>query len=367
MKQDFSPIVAQGAIERSTGVVARFLRRSALPPVEPGHQRYLVDADGRITGGGTMSPGEKYWSQARSWAVVDVSAHQVVVPMAVLAPTGEGTFEVLVTVSARVVEDRAAAVVRDRVTSVAEILSPLLAEQAKSALRAQAPTAGPGPDAGGEGAYGLTRQLHEAEDAIRECLMQPQETRLPNWLEAKVLAVEVRFDKSAASHVEALRGQARDHVRQVRETEHDLAVRARVRAELAPYLKDRGDRLVELALANPTTASIQSVVDQMQQADYADRQAMVAILRSSMEHNYVDDLHGVGKTLQAIVEGLHSLDGGAALAAGSRVPAPDELGVGDAHGNGAGAASGDPVADETTIEVEVDPEGASEWRDRREP
>jgi hypothetical protein len=301
---DFAPIQDAGEIERSRGIAGRWRRRSNLPAVGHGSQRVFVDHNGAITGGRNLSAGEKYWAKGASWVTLDMGSHELSYDLAITDRSGRARYVVRVIVRARIADGQEHAVVRDRATTVKASLTSALREALASAM--SKPARGPSGAAlgvlGRETAEELEALRRNVDDALREQLVGTRIDRLPLWLDATVMSIDVHFDDTTRSHVQRLVEQTRTGALKELEVTQRQALRAMWRKELAPNLPGADVRMLEAVLDDPTPDAVRRTIEHMQGTERQHRQEMFEVLGRLIDGNHIRDMRDteVWRALHAI-------------------------------------------------------------------
>jgi hypothetical protein len=289
---DYNPVTAQGKIEKPAGVLGRRRLRQSLPPVEYGHERVFVDADGQVRSGrGATTAGERYWASPGMWLNVDTGDHDLTFRFTHREADGTATYDVKVEITARVVNAEEA--VRRNITGVRRYAEPLLSDKVGTALAVQPMQ---------QGSTGV-RQLNIRRDEIN----QQFRTRLPpgselivgKWLAIRIVNVSAQFDAATTAHHDGLVTRARRAETAVA----DIEVRKTWSNYLTPQMADPLTRAVATIAADPSQANIRQVASQLDADDRWRSGEVINILNTLIKENYVDDINQLN-AIKAIVETL---------------------------------------------------------------
>lgn len=302
---DFSPMVDQGDLEPSSGLLTRMRRRQQLSPVGGGFVRVLIDEDGApILVGQRLTGGEKRWSRARTWIKVDVGRHTLEYHIPFTDPTGRAGFVATVTVSVQV-RDPADVAQHGTMSVKGPLESALRRMIADGSAKIQTvndvdPT------------IALITVRQHADKTMREAVHG--EVRNLSWLSAEIESVTVGFDDATRSHHAELvdrtrRGELIDAnaENEKKEAAATLGVRKMWRDNLLPQLRDPSRRVFEAAFANPTEENLTNAVTQVNNAEFALLTQGLEILKTTLEKDFVDKDDPVYTTIKAISGKLEQL------------------------------------------------------------
>ena len=251
-QEDYSLVVDQGVLERSSGILGRFQRREALAPVGPGTERILIDANGRVLGSRTTA-GERYWNGSGRWVTVDTAEHELRFSLAHREADGLAGYDITVTVLTRVID--ATEVVQRGTRGVRGHVMAALTARVSEAL----PPTSYKVISGDSHAAALDARRSQTETAVRAALTPGSAFTVDSWLSIQVVEVRVALDENTARHHTDLIGQR---------NEKELATAAiEVRKTWARHLGEQLDsplgRAVEVAAADPTPGNLRDVVSRL--------------------------------------------------------------------------------------------------------
>ena len=299
-EDDFSPMVGQGDVEAATGLKSRFSRRTPMPvAAEAGISRVLISSDGTFMAEESQSVGERYWGRIERWIKVDVSPHTLAFEIPLPDPSGRGDFLAEITVIATVTDPATAA--KKGLTRVRSYVEPAL----RMALAAVS------LDDEQRASMPMAKLREDTRTRVLGNLANRPLAGLPDGLAAHVASVAVEFDQATSSHLALLAEQARlaervdaEAVVDAKRTGHEITSRTTWRDAIGDRLSDPQQRLIELAISDPTRENIAQVIDQANALEASHRDSFVHLLTLMIEKDYVerdDPLYNAAVSL------LHSL------------------------------------------------------------
>lgn len=301
MDDDFSPILDQGDVEAPGGIKSRFTRRAAIPiAVEAGVSRVLVSSEGVFVSEDSQSLGERVWGRAQRWVKVDVSPHPLAFELPLLDPAGRGDF--IVKISVMVTVSDPAIVARKGLKQARSYVEPAL----------RMAVAGVKFDEAKRASMSL-RQLPEDTANCLSALVNQPLGGVPDGLTAVVAAVSVEFDSTTSSHLAALTEQAHrgeqvdaKEVVEAKLRDHDITKRNTWRDALGAELSDPQQRLIELAITDPSREGIAQFVEQANALESANRDSFVRLLTLMIEKDYVERDDPLYKAAVSLLQSLQS-------------------------------------------------------------
>ena len=342
---DFSPITEEGGIEGSAGVMSRLRRRKDVKPVGSGYVRILLNENGKPIE--QASAGQKYWSHARGWVMVDVRTHSLEYELPFDDPSGLAGFVATVSVTTSVVDAQKAAA--EGADSVSEILKPILREKIRHAQAdAVAPVEHTDPVA-------EINALASAADRSLNSMVENVK-RVPDWLGARVTAVSVSLDEATKKHRDELVKRQRnaelteaESKTEVTKAKGDAMVR-KARKEGVGDLRSAEQRALERIASDPSPENVDRVMAGLDRAQAEGRAAFVQMLQDAMGKDFFDKGDNLHQMLTAM--GPNVL----AEIAGAAAPA---LGTGDPVGSDAKVID----AEVETVEAEAEEDGTGDGDD----
>jgi hypothetical protein len=262
-----NPILDQGEIEEARGIFRRSRGTASLPSLPLGQRRLLFDADNTLLDtGGSQTAGERYWSSARRWVVVDIRSRTLDFDFPSLWNAAGHDFDVVVKCDVAIRD--APKIAMEQISSISDDLEPSIRRALLDCLMQIEMADGTADYAWFAGirtkcSHLLATKLNAAILSRRGCF------------EATPLEVTVDFSASTRKHFETLQRLTQD--RQIiqeqgknREatTLSDLAVRDILRTGLSSHLSDPTLRMFEQVYANPTAENIAAAVTQAQERDH---------------------------------------------------------------------------------------------------
>ena len=290
---DYNPVTAQGKIDKPTGILGRRRFRASLPPVEYGHERVFVDADGQARSGrGATTAGERYWASPGMWLNVDTGDHDLTYRFTHREPDGTAGYDITVEVNVRITNAEEA--VRRKVNRVRRYAESALSTKVSVAL---APSAS-GPD-GITGVRKLNTRRDQVSQQLWAALPPGSDFIVGGWLSIQVTSASVYFDAATTAHHDGLVATARG----VEHATAEIQLRETWSKYLEPQMADPLKRAVATISANPTQENIQRVASQLDADDRWRNGEVVGILNILIKENYVDDINQLN-AIKAIVETL---------------------------------------------------------------
>ena len=123
---DYDLVVAQGKVQKPSGLLGRRRAHDTLPDLPHGYERVFRGKDGSLSAtGGGLTAGERYWSTAATWFNVDIRTHNLTYQFLQRSQDGQSEYVVTVEVSVRVTS--AIDVIRRNLHSVRSHIAPALA------------------------------------------------------------------------------------------------------------------------------------------------------------------------------------------------------------------------------------------------
>lgn len=353
---DFSPIVEQGDLEATSGVLGRLRRRQELGPVGSGLVRILLNEEGTaLVAAEQLSAGQKYWARtARSWVKVDVSEHVLNYEVPFTEPSGRAGLVAALAVRCSVSDPAVAA--QQGVRRVRDFLESALQDEVARASSQMVSADSSDPVAV------LGDLQRNADAALKEALRGDggQVEDLPSWLQARVTSVTVRLDAATAEHRDVLvkqkrRGELIDlagHNEQ-KEKANAMKVRAIVRDSLGEHLANPAMNSFEVVFADPSPENISAVVGHVNAANH---ELILNVLQNFTENDLIDkDDKVFNATAEALINAMKGTPFQSAGMLGGSEPAP-EIGAADDDaddGDSSDTIEGEPPITETDV-VDVD-------------
>lgn len=288
--RDCSVIVKTGPVPEPRRVLGLVRRASAeMPVAERGQRIIYLKANGEPVGQGPqLTPGEQVWKVARTFAVVDMSQHQIELLLDDVLSIHQASFDIVVSASVQV-EDPAALVASGSST-VGAVLEPLLRNAARAELLplAERRSKDPAEDS-------LPKIQAEAERLVAPVLLRAQGTA-PSYLKVVVNASEVRLSGSGREHVNALQkivqeGQ-RDRYGELNERRKRQARADAVAFWFEEFKKRMEPRLAQmmaLAMMDPDREHVNDFIAVTRVAEREQQKAVIETFQLLVKKRYVDD------------------------------------------------------------------------------